>query len=228
VKAIGYVRVSTEKQGLSREAQEKKIRSMAEVQGAELVDVIVDSESGKWLKRPGMARALKLIDKGQVQCLIIAKLDRLTRSVRDLANLLDRLQRCGVALVSVAESLDTNSAAGRLVINILGCVSQWEREAISERTRDALQHLKSSGKVYGAIPFGFTRRGSALVANSSEAAIIKRIRAWRRRGMTLRAIAERLNEESAARKRGGKKWYASTVGQILKNSLHAPRAKASR
>src|SRR6266852_9686821 len=89
MKAIGYVRVSTEKQadfGVSLEAQTAKIRAMAVVQGAELVDVLIDAgESAKSLNRPGMARLLALVDAGAVDTVIIAKLDRLTRSVKDLA-----------------------------------------------------------------------------------------------------------------------------------------------
>jgi site-specific DNA recombinase len=77
---------------------------------------------------------------------IIAKLDRLTRSVKDLCSLLELFEKRGVALISVAESLDTASAAGRLVITIMAAVSQWEREAIGERTRDALWHKRRSGE----------------------------------------------------------------------------------
>ncbi|MGI8989552.1 MAG: recombinase family protein [Bryobacteraceae bacterium] len=118
MRAIGYVRVSTDKQaefGVSLEAQTEKIRAMAVVQSADLCDVIVDAESAKTLNRPGMARLLSLVDSGTVDCVIIAKLDRLTRSVADLAELLKRLEKRGVSLVSVADSLDTRSAAGRLV-----------------------------------------------------------------------------------------------------------------
>src|ERR1700694_1801020 len=84
-----------------------------------------------------------------------AQQDRLTRSVKDLAELLERFQRRGVSLVSVAESLDTGSAAGPLVINIMTAVSQWEREAIGERTRDAMQHKKSTGRCVGNIAYGY-------------------------------------------------------------------------
>ena len=147
MKTIGYVRVSTDKQadrGVSLEAQAEKIRAMAVVHDAELIDIIVDAgESAKSLNRPGMARLLALVDAGEVQTVIIAKLDRLTRSVKDLCTLLERFERRGVALVSVAESLDTGSAAGRLVLNIMTAVSQWEREAIGERTRDAMSHKRS-------------------------------------------------------------------------------------
>ena len=88
--AIGYVRVSTDRQaeqGVSLEAQEAKIRAMATVQGTELLDVIVDGgESAKSLKRPGVERLLAVVNSGKVQAVIIAKLDRLTRSVKDLSS----------------------------------------------------------------------------------------------------------------------------------------------
>src|SRR5437763_2849023 len=159
MKTIGYVRVSTDKQadrGVSLEAQAEKIRAMAVVHNAELVEIIVDGgESAKRLNRPGMARLLALVDAGEVQAVIIAKLDRLTRSVKDLCTLLERFERRGVALVSVAESLDTGSAAGRLVINIMTAVSQWEREAIGERTRDALSHKRRKGERVGKLRYGY-------------------------------------------------------------------------
>ena len=146
---IGYIRVSTDRQaeqGVSLEAQEAKIRAMATVQGAELFEVIVDGgASAKNLNRPGLQRLLALVDSGKVKAVIVAKLDRLTRSVKDLSSLLELFEKGGVALISVAESLDTASAAGRLVITIMAAVSQWEREAIGERTRDALRHKRTSG-----------------------------------------------------------------------------------
>src|SRR5437016_1567809 len=159
IAALAYCRVSTEKQadhGVSLEAQEAKIRAMAVVQGAEIIDLIVDGgESAKDLNRPGMERLLALVDQGKVQTVIIAKLDRLTRSVKDLAVLLELFQKRGVSLVSVAEALDTGSAAGRLLLNIMVSVSQWEREAIGERTRDAMRHKKANLQYVGNAPYGF-------------------------------------------------------------------------
>ncbi len=123
---------------------------MAVVHGAELFDIIVDGgESAKSLNRPGMARLLALVVVGEARTVIVAKLDRHTRSVMDLCTLLERFEQRGVALISVAESLDTSSPAGRLVINIMTAVSQWEREAIGERTRDAMSHKKSHGERVG-------------------------------------------------------------------------------
>src|ERR1035441_6225828 len=156
---IGYIRVSTDKQadtGLSLQAQREKLRAMAVVHGTDLADIIVDAgESAKNLDRPGMERILDLVRGGEVDTVIVAKLDRLTRSVRDLADLLELFQRKGVSLVSVAESLDTGSAAGRLVLNIMVSVSQWEREAIGERTRDAMQHKKAKLEFNGNVPYGY-------------------------------------------------------------------------
>jgi site-specific DNA recombinase len=159
MKAVGYVRVSTDKQadrGVSLDAQAEKIRGMAVDHNAELVDIIVDGgESAKSLQRPGIERLLALVDGKKVQAVIVAKLDRLTRSVKDLCELMERFERRGVALISVAESLDTSSAAGRLVLNIMTAVSQWEREAIGERTRDAMNHKRSQGERVGNVAYGF-------------------------------------------------------------------------
>src|SRR4051812_3003492 len=146
---IGYARVSTDRQaekGVSLEAQKQRIEAMAVVQERALQEVIIDGgESAKNLNRPGLQRLLSMVQAGKVQAVIVAKLDRLTRSVKDLCSLLELFEKKNVALISVAESLDTSTAAGRLVITIMGAVSQWEREAIGERTREALRHKKSKG-----------------------------------------------------------------------------------
>ena len=224
MKAIGYARVSTDKQadsGVSLEAQQEKIRAMAVVQSATLVDVIVDAgESAKSLDRPGMERLLALVDARKVDTVIIAKLDRLPRSVKDLALLLEHFTRRGVALVSVAESLDTNTAAGRLVLNIMVSVSQWEREAIGERTRDAMAHMKTTRQVYSPTPYGFQRDGDTLAAADDEQGTVQQIRAWHAAGWTLRKIAGELNRLGVATKNGGAAWYASTVRRIVTNKLY--------
>jgi DNA invertase Pin-like site-specific DNA recombinase len=207
MKAIGYIRVSTDKQeqfGYSLEAQEQKVRAMAVVQGVELVDVIVDAESAKSLRRDGMARLLELVDAGAVNAVIIAKLDRLTRSVKDLAELLERFSRRGVSLVSVAESLDTGSAAGRLVMNIMASVSQWEREAIGERTRDAMRHKRANGQRVGNIAFGYrlAADGRQLEEDAAEQDILARMRRMKAAGHTTRQIAEELNRQGYVTRRG--------------------------
>lgn len=119
---------------MSHWTQEAKIRAMATVQGSQLVEVIVDGgESAKSMNCPGMLQLLGLVNSGSVQAVVVAKLDRLTRSVKNLCRLLELFEKRKVALISVAESLDTGSAAGRLVITIMGAVSQWERGANTGR-----------------------------------------------------------------------------------------------
>src|SRR5437588_10034434 len=220
MQTIGYVRVSTDKQadrGVSLEAQAEKIRAMAVVHNAELIDIIVDGgESAKSLNGPGMARLLAMVDDGEVQAVIIAKLDRLTRSVKDLCTLLERFQRRGVSLVSVAESLDTGSAAGRLVINIMTAVSQWEREAIGERTRDAMQHKRSNGQRVGNIAYGFRlgADGEHLEPDPQEQSVLSTIRYLRASRCTLRGIAAELNARGW-RTRRTSVWRLEHVARIV-------------
>jgi DNA invertase Pin-like site-specific DNA recombinase len=228
MKTIGYARVSTDKQadrGVSLEAQAEKIRAMAVVQDAELLDTIVDGgESAKSLNRPGMARLLALVDSGDVQAVIVAKLDRLTRSVKDLCTLLERFERRGVTLVSVAESLDTGSAAGRLVLNIMTAVSQWEREAIGERTRDALSFKRRNGERVGNMAYGYRLAddGQHLEPDPGEQEALAEIRRLRGDGMPLRGIAAALNQQQM-RTRRGTEWRLESVARILKQD-HAARA----
>jgi DNA invertase Pin-like site-specific DNA recombinase len=229
--AYGYVRVSTDKQadrGVSLEAQTEKIRAMAVVQGVTLLDVIVDAgESAKSLKRPGMLRLLAAVDAGSVETVIIAKLDRLTRSVADLAELLKRFERRGVSLVSVADALDTRTAAGRLVLNIMVSVSQWEREAIGERTRDALHHKQAAGQRVGTVPYGWrcAADGRTLAPEADEQAIAELARAQRARGASLRAIAATLNRRGL-RTRRGSAWRFQYVAAVLAAPERAASAVA--
>jgi DNA invertase Pin-like site-specific DNA recombinase len=221
MKTVGYVRVSTDKQadrGVSLDAQSEKIRAMAVVHNAELVDIIVDGgESAKSLQRPGMERLLALVDSKKVQAVIIAKLDRLTRSVKDLCDLLERFERRGVALISVAESLDTSSAAGRLVLNIMTAVSQWEREAIGERTRDAMNHKRSRGECVGNIRFGYrlSSDGKHVEPDQAEQEVLNEIERLRGSGATMRGIALALNHCSF-RTRRGTAWRLESVARVLK------------
>jgi site-specific DNA recombinase len=196
MQAIGDVRVSTDRhaeQGVSLEAQEAKIRAMATVQGADLLDVIVDGgESAKSLNRPGLQRLLDLINAGKVESVIVAKLDRLTRSVKDLCGLLELFEKRKVARVSVAESLDTGSAAGRLVITIMAAVSQWEREAIGERTRDPLRHKRGKRERVGNIEYGYrlSDDGIHIEPHAAEKAALAAIRRLRSDGHSLRKMPE--------------------------------------
>jgi site-specific DNA recombinase len=231
MKAIGYVRVSTEEQatdGVSLAAQEAKVRAYASLYDIELIDVIIDGgQSAKTLDRPGLTRALAMLKSGKADGMIVAKLDRLTRSVSDLSTLIDGYfgEKAGRQLWSVADSIDTRTAAGRMVLNILMSVSQWEREVIGERTKDALQHKKSKGERVGAVPMGYDltddgRRSKAglpvaLALNAREQEILAIVRELRASGLSIRAIAAEMNSRGIPTKEGGQ-WHIATVQRALK------------
>ncbi|MFA6448814.1 MAG: recombinase family protein [bacterium] len=228
VKAVGYARVSSQQQaekGVSLKAQEAKIRAMAVVQNVDITEIIVDAgESAGSLNRPGMKKILSLVERKEVEKVIIFKLDRLTRSVKNLAELLELFEKKGVSLVSVEESLDTGSAAGRLVINVMAAVSQWEREAVGERTSMALQYKKSKGESTGTPIYGFrvSSDGKSLEPDKKEQEIIATIVKLRRRVFSFQQIADKLNE-TGYRNRAGNIWRPQYVCGIY--NAHKARKK---
>ncbi len=149
-KAIGYTRVSPRDQAansVSLVSQRMKIEAYTTMHNLDLVKVIEDAGfSAKSLDRPGMAKLLQLIRGRKITTVVVAKLDRITRSVRDLGELIELFQRSGVEFASAADHIDTSTASGRLVLNVMGSVSQWEREAIGERTSEALAVMRSNGR----------------------------------------------------------------------------------
>lgn len=209
MRVIGYVRVSTEEQareGVSLAAQEQKLRAYAELYELDLVEIIADAgQSARTLKRPGLIRALATLDGGLAEGLVIAKLDRLTRSVADWNDLIDRYFNQEAALFSVADQFDTRTAGGRLVLNVLISVAQWEREAIAERTAAAMQHLKAQGVALGPPTLGQT---------PEESETITRILELHDHDLSMREIAAILTQEGRRTKRGGK-WAPETIRKIL-------------
>lgn len=221
-RTIAYLRVSTDKQadkGVSLDAQRAKVEAYAQLYELELCEVIVDAgESAKTLDRPGLQRALAMLKRREADALLVVKLDRLTRSVRDLGQLVETHFAPGkAALLSVSEQIDTRSAAGRLVLNVLASVSQWEREAIGERTATAMQHKASQGEYTGgAAPYGFriAADGEHLEEIPEEQAVLSVARNLRASGLTFRRVAAEL----AARghlNRNGKPFDAPRVCRMV-------------
>ena len=205
MKVIGYIRVSTEEQaseGVSLAAQAAKLRAYADLYDLEMVAVIEDAGmSAKSLRRPGLQQALEMLQAGEAEGLVIAKLDRLTRSVADWNTLIDVYFK-RFALLSVADQIDTRTAAGRLVLNVLVSVAQWEREAIGERTSTALQHMKAQGAVLGPRRYGFSVSEKALAGVSEELDVIARMQSLQAKGVSLAGIARSLNQDGIKTLRG--------------------------
>jgi DNA invertase Pin-like site-specific DNA recombinase len=229
-KTIAYLRVSTSDQateGVSLDAQEARIGAYAAAMGWPVSEVIRDAgESAKSLQRPGMAKILADVRAGSIERVVVLKLDRLTRSTRDLADLLELFAKADAALVSVSENLDTASACGRLVVNMLGVVAQWEREAIGERTMEALAHKRQRRTAYGATPFGFVRVGDALVPEPREQAALDEAMRLDRDGASFREIAARLTEIGVMPHRS-KTWHPASVRAVLRSKMTTEATSAA-
>lgn len=161
---------------------------------------------------------MALLDAGTIDCIVIAKLDRLTRSVSDWQFLIDHYfsEKAGKRLCSVNDSIDTHTASGRLVLNILMSVAQWEREAISERTKEALGHKIKNGERCGRVRYGYSLAadGVNLDVSDYEQQTLSMMRSMREQGYTYRYIAEKL-ELAGRSTRNGTPWGHSTIRSIL-------------
>src|SRR5713226_7631912 len=221
-RTVAYCRVSTEKQadkGVSLDAQHAKVEAYAQLYELELMEVVIDAgASAKTLDRPGLRRALEMLKVRQAEALLVVKLDRLTRSVVHLGHLVEHYFADGKwALLSVGEQIDTRSAAGRLVLNVLASVSQWEREPIGERTAAAMQFKAAQGEYTGGeIPYGYrlTGDGGRLEPEPSEQHVLVAAKQLRGAGFSLRCVARELNAQGF-RSRTGKPFAHVQVARML-------------
>ena len=206
---VGYLRVSTDEQrdsGLGMDAQRAAILAEVERKGWRLVEMVEDAGySAKSLDRPGMASVLALLRSGAAGALVVAKLDRATRSTIDAANLLAQSRSEGWAFVALDLGVDTTTPTGELVASVMAAVSQWERRAIGQRTRDALAAKRAQGVALG--------RPVVL-----DDLVAGRIRSARADGKGWTAIAAELNADGIPTAHGGVKWYPSTVRAVARRT----------
>ncbi|MFC7411634.1 recombinase family protein [Hydrogenophaga atypica] len=219
--AIGYIRVSTEKQaneGVSLEAQEAKIVTWCKANGYELVKVYVDAGiSGKRMDtRKELLAALAFLKKGMA--LVSYSLSRLARSTKHLIEISELVSKKKGDLVSLTEKIDTTTPMGEMMFTLMAGMAQLERRMISDRTSTALQHKKRSGLKYtNQTPYGFEAIEGRLVEVKQEAEIVAEIQAARSSGSTLQAIANNLNGRGIPTKTG-KTWAPATIHLLLKRS----------
>lgn len=222
---VGYCRVSTEIQateGVSLKAQKSRIEGWCLANGYpfEPADVFTDDGiSGKRAdNRPGLSNALDAVcSTGGI--LVAYSLSRLARSVRDTLSIAERLEAAGADLVSLSESIDTTSAAGKMVFRLLAVLAEFERDLISERTRGALAYKRSRNERIGQVPYGkrLAPDGVTLDDDPAELRALDDIRALRAIGLSLRRIAARLDADGVPTKRGGPKWAPSSIAEILRH-----------
>lgn len=239
MRVIGYVRVSTDKQENSADAQEKRIRALAILHDHELIDVAVDFDefSGN-LDRPGVQRVIAAVNAKQVDAVIVTKLDRLTRSTSDAIGLLEMFSKKGVELIDISQAIDRQTAIGRFIFTIRAALGELERGMISERTSEGLQNLKSQGFPAGPAPYGFTAQPrteeekrlkvrKSLQPNETEQAIIGKIRAMSGQNFSYQKIADTLNaagfrtRPSKGYPEGGP-WGTQSVYRIVKDMDKRP------
>ena len=220
MRVIGYARVSTDDQareGCSLAQQSERIEAYATARGFELVRVEVDAGcSASSLDRPALQQALTSLRTGEAGGLVVLKLDRLTRSVRDLGTLIER-DFAKVSLFSISESVDTKSAAGRMFLRIVSTISEWEREVVSERTAAALQHLKRQGRRTGGLPYGLRLvggTGKQMEPDPAEQAVIALACELRAAGNTLWQVSAILEERGHV-SRSGRPFFPTQIRQMV-------------
>lgn len=227
MRAAGYVRVSSQEQieGTSLKAQEEQIRAYAMLKGIDLADLFIDAgvSGGKPIaERPEGSRLVELVTSGQVQCVVVVKLDRAFRNTVDCLQTVTEWEKAGVALHIIdlgGNSIDTTSPAGRFMLTVLSAAAEMERGMIRDRCNSGRASRKAQGYRVGEVPFGWTLAddGRTLVENPEEQGVLCVIHDLRDRGLTLRAIANELNRQGYRAKKGGH-WTHGQVQSVLRRA----------
>lgn len=223
--AIVYIRVSTEEQatGYGLDAQRQQCVAYAQAFGLEIAAIYEDagiSGTKPANERPGLQAALAAITNGDADTLITPAIDRVGRRASIALSVWDEIEQAGAAIVAVKERIDTSTPAGKFARTMLAGVAELERDNIVSRTkagRDARGRI--DGEKGGAMPLGYTRVivETRIDVDAAAAALVREIFERKQGGESLSAIARTLTERGEPTPKGGKRWYASTVRQILQN-----------
>lgn len=203
-RAVGYVRVSTldqAREGRSLDAQRTRIEAYCVARGWDLVAVYADEGVSATKDRPEFERMRDEVLADGVSHIVALKLDRLGRRAKDLLDLYDAMERKGVALVCIEDSIDTATPAGRLMRTVLAAVAEFERDTISERTKIGLEEARRQGKRLGKEP-------------TIPPDVRARIAALRAEGLGARRIANLLNAEGVPTVKGGP-WNIGTIQRVI-------------
>lgn len=226
MKTAIYIRVSTEEQaneGYSIPAQKRRLKSFCIAQDWDIADFYVDEGiSAKNMDRPELKRMINDIEAGKIECVLVYRLDRLTRSVFDLYKLLDIFDRHNCKFKSATEIFDTTTSMGRMFITIVAAMAQWERENLGERVSLGFAEKARQGKYpLNFRPFGYNLdlKESKLSIRSDEAKIVRLIYDLYTKGYGANRICQYLNKRNI-RTRDGNEWNDSPLMDILKSPLY--------
>lgn len=215
-----YCRVSTDiqaREGFSLEEQEERLRALCTYKGYEVIDIYVDAGiSGKDTNRPEFQRMMEDIKNGRINRIITLKLDRLTRSIIDLENLVRFLEENNCSLEAAYEEINTSNANGRFFVRMLTILAQLEIERTSERTLIGLDGALKAKHTTGRAPLGFKKIEKLLYVNEEVAPTIQIIFNDYIGGLSACKIAKVLSEERIL----NRKWKSTTIDKILDNRLY--------
>lgn len=219
-----YIRVSTEeqaKEGYSIAAQRKKLIAFCESQDWKEYRVFADEgKSAKDLNRPQLKKLIEMVKQGVIKTVLVYKLDRFTRSVRDLYKLLDMLNAHNCTFKSATELYDTSTALGRLFITLVAAMAQWERENLGERVRMGQIEKARQGLHSAQAPFGYDKDDhDRLIINKDEAEVIYDMIEKLKEGYSLRRLAIYMDDESGVPPIRSTHWNISVILGILKNPV---------
>lgn len=227
-----YCRVSTEEQandGFSIHAQKDKLTKYAEVNDWNIVDYYIDDGiSGKNLTDRGeVLRLINDVRDGKINNVLVYKLDRITRSVKDLIYLIELFDKYDCTFNSQTEKIDTSNAVGRMFVKIIGIFAEFERENLAERVTLGYEQKTREGNYTncnGVFGYDYLVGNGSLKINEYEALYVKKIFEWYLNGESMVSIANNLIELDIPTKRSGK-WHASTIKSILTNPLYIGRVR---
>lgn len=212
-------RVSTVRQaedGYSLDAQRAKAHAWCKACGYELVELAAGYRpvSGAADKRQDLDAALAMVANGEACGIISSRLDRIARSVHQLTRVSTALNELGGDLVVIDQAIDTTTPAGKLMFHVLGAVAEFERDLISERTKEGMAQLIREGKRgAGRIPYGWKLRGGHVVEVVAEQQVIRQIGELRDAGMTYEEVAVALNKDNVPNRSG--LWHKEHVRRIV-------------
>lgn len=224
MKLIAYLRVSTDKQaeqGLGLDVQRRAIATWAKANGHKVVTTYRDegvSGSNGLDTRPGLAGAFQALEDGQADALVVYRLDRLARKLTSQETWIETLERKGRKVVSVTEPEYGEDETRDFVRQVLGAVAQYERAVIVRRMQSGrAEKAAKGGYAYGSPAYGHRAEAGELVSDDVEQAAIARICDMHAEGLSLRAIAAKLDAEGIKPKRG-ESWHPQTVARVLQRS----------